>query len=102
MNVVIGLSGRINSGKSTLADQLSASLDCNKTSFSDIVREDAINRKMELSRDSLQKIGQELVDLSCEEFCKRVLKKGNWNVDSMLVVEGIRPLKIVESLIPKS
>ena len=98
MTDVIGLVGRINSGKTTLAEELAISLKCKKTSFGDVVRQTATERGIELNRKNLQLIGQDLIESSCEIFCKNVLSRVNWEKGEMLIIEGIRHFKIVEEL----
>jgi len=104
MGIVIGISGRINSGKTTLSIELAKILACERVSFSDYIKKIAIENGMEITRTNLQNIGQNFVDSNLDKFCKEVLAQKNWDCNHFLIVEGIRHervlLKIKELISP--
>ena len=96
--VVIGIIGKIRSGKSSLSRALSENLNFPHVSFGDQVRSITRQRGLEPSREVLQEIGEDLVQRSAKEFCEAVLKQVPWQRGQSLIVDGIRHLKIVEIL----
>lgn len=96
--VVVGIIGKIRSGKSSLSRGLSENLNWPYVSFGDEVRSITGRRGLSPSREVLQKIGEELVAKSPQEFCEAVLAQAQWQPGEWLVVDGIRHLKIVEIL----
>ncbi|WP_339734800.1 AAA family ATPase [uncultured Gimesia sp.] len=90
MNFVIGISGQISSGKTTLAAALAETLSCPMASFGDFVRKVAKESEASGERLSLQDIGQSLVDGDCRQFCEDVIQSANWTRGQALVVDGIR------------
>jgi dephospho-CoA kinase len=96
--IVVGIIGKIRSGKSSLSQGLSENLNWPYVSFGDEVRRIAKQRGLEPSREVLQEIGQDLVYNSAQEFCKAVLAQAEWQPGESLVVDGIRHLEVVEIL----
>ncbi|MGI8919088.1 MAG: AAA family ATPase [Pyrinomonadaceae bacterium] len=96
--VVVGVIGKIKSGKSSLSRSLSENLNWPYVSFGDEVRMITRRRGLNPSRGALQEIGEELVAKSAKEFCEAVLAQAEWQPGQFLVVDGIRHLKIVEIL----
>jgi dephospho-CoA kinase len=98
--MLIVLSGRTASGKSTLAKALAQALNGTAGSFGGYVRHlveqsggDAADRK------TLQDLGQELVEGDPSDFTARFLKFSGYNpTTSALVVDGLRHLSILKSL----
>jgi adenylate kinase family enzyme len=96
--IVVGIIGKIRSGKSSLSQNLSQNLNWPHVSFGDEVRRIAKQRGLELSREVLQDIGQDLVENRAQEFCEAVLAQAEWQPGDSLIVDGIRHLKVVEIL----
>ncbi len=96
--VVVGIIGKIRSGKSSLSRGLSEKLSWPFVSFGDEVRSVARQRGLDPSRETLQEIGEELVATSAQEFCEAVIAQAEWQPGQSLVIDGIRHLKIVEIL----
>jgi cytidylate kinase len=96
--IVIGFSGGISSGKSTLSKSVANSLDIVRVSFGDRVR--AIAREMGLSesREQLQALGESLIDKDLNQFCLSVLAQAEWRSSQSLIVDGIRHLQVLEML----
>ena len=96
---VVGISGKIGSGKTELATALSKFLNTQQTSFGAIVRLEARARGLnEFSREILQAVGQELVEADMKLFCQKVLDYACFDGKMSLIVDGIRHLKVKETL----
>lgn len=90
MEVALGVSGRIGSGKTSLAVALAERLDCPRASFGDYVRSVASERGLDASeRDVLQTVGDELIANGWDTFCSAVLRAAGYT-DGSVVVDGIR------------
>jgi dephospho-CoA kinase len=96
--VVVGVIGKIRSGKSSLSRSLSEHLNWPYVSFGDEVRTVAQQRGLDPLRETLQEIGEELVANSAQQFCEAVIGQAEWQPGQSLVIDGIRHLKIVEIL----
>ncbi|HIA53763.1 MAG TPA: hypothetical protein EYN91_17005 [Candidatus Melainabacteria bacterium] len=97
--IVLGISGKIASGKTTLAKSLSYSLKWPVTSFGDYVRSVAIKRGLESSeRRVLQDIGLELLTDDAAAFCQSVLELGQFESGGNLLIDGIRHRIVIETL----
>ena len=95
---VLALSGRMASGKSTLALRLAELLCCARASFGDYVRTVANSRGIEPTGENLQSVGAELVELGWEAFCRAVLSQTSWQPGQMLVVDGVRHVDAIHHL----
>lgn len=100
--LVIGIAGHARSGKSTLADALSQRLGISVVSFGREVRAIAAERNLTQEpgseRETLMRLGEELVSRMPTEFCKRVLAQAGWTPGTSLVVEGIRHRVVLDEL----
>ena len=86
----MGISGRIGSGKTSLAVVLAERLNCPRASFGDYVRTVATDRGLDASRrDVLQEVGDDLIGAGWDTFCAAVLNSAGYSGGS-LVVDGIR------------
>lgn len=90
MRVALGISGRIGSGKTSLAVILAERLNCARASFGDYVRSVATDRGLDASqRDVLQEVGDDLIASGWDSFCAAVLRSAGFTTGSV-VVDGIR------------
>jgi len=97
--LVIGISGRVLSGKSTLAKLLASSLNAKLASFGDYVRSVAVKQgKNSEDRTILQEIGEVLVKTDPKSFCQAVLDSVHWDKDCSLVVDGFRHLEVLNEM----
>ena len=87
---VVGISGRIAAGKSTIATALSVALECEVVSFGDFVRGKATSVGASLSRESLVAIGQSFVDRDCLGFVASAIAFADWSPGDRIVIDGIR------------
>jgi cytidylate kinase len=96
---VIGFSGRIGSGKTTISQSVADALGWTFASFGEFVRGVARSRNLDPdSREVLQEIGNLLIAQGWPEFCKDVLAAAAWQPDKPLVVDGIRHTEAVQHL----
>lgn len=96
--MIIGIAGRINSGKTTVAQELSKKLNCKVTSFGNVVRKIATERNIGNDRKSLQDLGQSLVDNELDYLCKGVLDIVHWDAKENIIIEGIRHKNVLIKL----
>ena len=87
---VVGISGRIAAGKSSVAKALAVALECQVVSFGDFVRARATLVGASLSRESLVAIGQSLVTRDCREFVASAISFAGWSPGDRIVIDGIR------------
>lgn len=96
--IVLGIAGKIGSGKSTLSEELAKGLGWSRASFGDFLRNVAKSRGLEDSREVLQELGDSFIERSPNEFCRAVLAHYKWNSGEPLIIDGIRHAEIVEEL----
>jgi cytidylate kinase len=96
-SIIIGFSGKIGSGKTTISTAVAEALNWPHASFGDYVREVGRERGIEESRKVLQEIGASLVE-NPDEFCLSLLELSGWKPGQHLVVDGVRHAKIVDAL----
>jgi len=101
----VAFSGRIKSGKTTLARRVATELSLPFASFGDFVRREAESRGLDCSdREILQSVGQEFIDAGLTPFCTKVLDAAGWVSGSHIVVDGVRHIdvfyKLRELLLP--
>jgi len=98
-NVVIALAGPIGSGKSTLSFAIAEVLGLPRASFGDYVRSVARQRGLTEGRETLQLIGFELIRNGWGPFCEAVLSQAGWKKGEGVVVDGIRHIGVIETLL---
>ena len=95
---VLGFSGRIASGKSTLSAAVADALGVPRVSFGDYVRHLTDYMGLDANeRTVLQDIGRRLAGHP-REFCAKVLAQASYQVGQPLVVDGIRHMEIAEEI----
>lgn len=98
MEVALGISGRIGSGKTSLAVVLAERLNCPRASFGDYVRSVATDRGLDASqRDVLQEVGDDLIAAGWDAFCAAVLSSAGFTGGSA-VVDGIRHAEAAQTM----
>ena len=88
--------GRICSGKSSLARSLSESLNIPKASFGGYLVELAPEFNLKVSRDSLQNLGQSLINSNPEKFLADVIEFSGSSEE--MIFEGVRHKIIKEKI----
>lgn len=95
---VIGVAGRVGSGKSSLATVLSEQSGWPVVRFSDYLKHLAAERGIVSDRESLQRLGVECIEAGWGRFCSAVLEFGGWRPGDSVIVEGIRHPEAVGAL----
>src|SRR5437764_382109 len=98
MSTVLAVSGKIASGKSTLASTFANEVGWPYVSFGDYVRQIARQRGLEDTREVLQEIGDELIRQNLEGFCRSVLAQADWKPGQPLVIDGVRHFEVDDLL----
>jgi dephospho-CoA kinase len=97
MNTVICFSGGIGSGKTSLTAAVSDRTGIVVASFGRFVRATAEARGIAGDRDSLQTLGEALInELGWESFCRSVINAAGWTAGASLIVDGIRHVAAFE------
>lgn len=97
MGIVIGISGKRGSGKTTFADDLANKLGWKVTHFGRLVRAKANTAGLGDSIEELQALGESLVK-EPHNFCADLLKFCDWQIGENLIVDGIRHLEVADVL----
>lgn len=100
MSFAVALSGRIGAGKSTLAECLAQRLGAPAVGFGSTVRAEAARRSVVSTRESLQELGQSMLEsLGAEAFSLLAMREaGVEPSDLPLVIEGVRHVEVYEAL----
>ncbi|MFC1611494.1 AAA family ATPase [Myxococcota bacterium] len=95
---VVGISGGIGAGKTTISTELASRLGWRRTSFGDYVRKVAVQRGLGTDRSALQRTGEDLIEQGWERFVEAVLKSCGWSQGFPLVVDGIRHVEALQTI----
>lgn len=99
MKYALGFSGKIKSGKTTIARRVAESFNVPFASFGDYLRSVADGRGFDSSdRLVLQEIGQELFEKNLTTFCCNVLLSAGWKKGKYFVIDGIRHVDVLTEL----
>jgi adenylate kinase family enzyme len=97
MRLLVGLTGKRGSGKSTIARRLAQRYGFACTSFGDVVRREAIARALLSDMPTLQALGQQLInEWGWTRFCQATL--AGTHDSSNVVIDGIRHIHALETL----
>ena len=94
MSTVLAVSGKIASGKSTLASVFANVVGWPYVSFGDFVRSVVKERGLPETREVLQNVGDELIRKDLEGFCRSVLAQVTWKPGQPLVIDGVRHAEV--------
>ncbi len=99
MKFALGFSGRIKSGKTTIARRVATELNVPFASFGDYLRTVVAARGLDSSDRTIQQdVGQELFESDLSGFCTDVLISAGWKKGMCVVVDGIRHVHVLEEL----
>ncbi len=97
--IVLGFSGRVGSGKTSISEEVAHHYNWPRVSFGDYVRKMAKERGLDSSsRNVLQSLGETLIKSGIEEFCQSVIKQAAWKPGQSLVIDGIRHQDVLNKL----
>lgn len=98
----IVISGKIASGKTTLANRLVSEFNAKYISFGTYVRYEATQRGIELSRENLQNLGEYIINK--DGYINFTLNVFNHFIDSsqynneIIVIEGVRHIEVLKEI----
>lgn len=95
---VIGFSGKIRSGKTSIANALGLELGWPRGSFGGFLKGVAQERGLQESRAVLQQLGDSLIAEGWAPFVKAVLSAAGWTPGKALILDGIRHLEAVAAI----
>lgn len=95
--LVVALSGKVGSGKSSVSAAVASALGWQRVSFGEYVRGVAQAQQLDDSRLTLQNLGEELLAADARAFCANVLAQAATQSAS-LVVDGVRHEQVVALL----
>ena len=99
MSLIVCVSGKIGSGKSSVLTALGEKLHWKRTGFGDYLRAEIFNAGGDpSSREALQDIGKHLVESDPDGFCRAVLAYGDYQAGDNLFVDGVRHVDIFNIL----
>ncbi len=96
--MIIAISGRTASGKTTLANALAEAVDGVAASFGDHVRMLALKLGRPTDRATLQELGQAAVEADPSSFAHQVLSAVEVPASEIIVLEGLRHVAIRDAL----
>ena len=97
--VILTFSGKIKSGKTTLSKSIAKKLDWSYISFGDYIRSVAKMKGLIESRETLQNLGEQLVEtMGWERFCKDILDQISWKNGQSIVIDGVRHSEAILTL----
>jgi len=96
--VAVAFAGRMGAGKSSISSALASDMKWKRASFGEFVRYIAKKRGLEQSREVLQAVGAELEAGDVVAFCQDVLRFAEWGGGESLVIDGIRHVRVLETL----
>ena len=96
---VIGIVGKIGSGKDTAAEYLNKKYSFKSVNIGDLVRKEAKNKKLVPTRINLTRVSKEFTDKFGKDYwSKRAIKKIKSFKGSKFVITGIRRLEDYERI----
>jgi cytidylate kinase len=96
--VIIAISGKMASGKTTLAKALAEEVGGTAVSFGDHVRAIAASQGRPFDRGTLQEIGQAAVEADATKFAVDTLDGSKLAAGAILVLEGLRHVSVRDAL----
>jgi hypothetical protein len=99
MSLMLCFSGQIGSGKSSVSTAVAEALRWRRTGFGDFLRGEIARTGGDPdAREALQDLGQKRVDENPTAFCRDVLSAGGFCPGDNFVIDGIRHVRIFETL----
>ena len=95
---VLGFAAPIEGGKSTISIRLAEALRAPRVSFREYLEGVARNRGLPVTRESLQEVGQGLIQRDMRSFCVDVLRQSSWAAETPLLIDGVRHVEVLKTL----
>jgi dephospho-CoA kinase len=96
--VVLGFAAPIKGGKTAISTIVAQKLGAPWVSFGGYVRRLAQDRKLEITREGLQDLEDELIRQDVRAFCLNVLKQQPCRPGIPLVIDGVRHIEVLNAL----
>lgn len=98
--LLLAIVGQAGAGKTSLSKVISHRLNASLVSFGGFVREEALRRGLPSDRQTLQILGQQLIDqLGSETFARQVIMAASGPHD-ILIVDGVRSTAVWQAVQP--
>jgi dephospho-CoA kinase len=97
-SAVLGFAAPIGAGKSIVSTRVASRLAAPRVSFGGYLRRLARERGLDITRENLQDLGNQLVSTDARGFCDVVLEEHPWQEGRPLIIDGIRHIEILEAL----
>ncbi|MDB4766750.1 hypothetical protein OAG71_03580, partial [bacterium] len=95
---LLGLSARMQAGKTTVSKAVALEMQALRISFGSVVADEAEKQRLDITREVLQDLGESMVRADVYGFCQRVLDSKGWRKGMSIVVDGVRHKKVLLAL----
>ena len=95
---LLGLSARMQAGKTTVSKAVASEMHAVRISFGRVVSEEAEKQQLDITRETLQNLGESMVQEDVYGFCQRVLDSKGWQKGMSIVVDGVRHKRVLLAL----
>lgn len=92
---VIAFSGKLGSGKTTVSSAVAVTLGWARVGFGDYVRSVVRKRGLGETREVLQQVGTELLEVDPRAFCRAVLSSAGKIYPTNLIIDGLRHIRTI-------
>jgi dephospho-CoA kinase len=97
-SAVLSFAAPIEAGKTTVSTCVAKCLGAPRVSFGEYLRGVARKQGMELTREVLQNLGDQLVTRNVRSFCEDVLEQQPWEPGKPLIIDGVRHIEVLNTL----
>lgn len=97
-SAVLCFAAPIEAGKTTVSTMVAQRLAAPRVSFGGHLRRLAKQEGIEITRESLQDLGNRLVSNDVRAFCEEVLNEQPWQEGRPLIVDGVRHVEVLDVL----
>jgi len=97
-SAVLSFAAPIEAGKTTISTSVATRLDAPRVSFGGYLRRIAQENGLEVTRENLQDLGDQLVSRDVRAFCEEVLKQQPWQPGRPLIIDGVRHVEVLDVL----
>ena len=97
-SAVLGFAAPIEAGKTTISQLVAKLLGAPRVSFGEYLKGIAIDQGLEVTRETLQDLGDQLVRKDVSAFCENVLQSVPWAVGKPLIVDGVRHAEALDAI----